>query len=93
MYSINFTFPITNNAVEYETLLAGLWLARKIRVDRLKVFTDYQLVVRQVIGEYEVKDPILKTYNGLVKQLWTEFSQIQLMQIPREDSLEWTRPI
>ena len=31
-----------------------------------------------------MKDPLLKTYSGLVKQLWGEFSQIQLIQIPYE---------
>ena len=50
----------------------------------MKVFVDSQLVVRQVTGEYEVKDPVLKAYNGLVKQLWLKFPQIQLTQIPRE---------
>ena len=33
-----------------------------------------------------MKDPLIKTYNGLVKQLWREFSQIQLTQIPREEN-------
>ena len=47
--SIKFTFLITNNAVKYEALLAGLRLARKIQVDRVKVFADSQLVVQQVI--------------------------------------------
>ena len=32
-----------------------------------------------------MKGTILKMYNGLVKQLWKEFSQIQLIQIPREE--------
>ena len=50
----------------------------------MKVFTDSQLVVRQVTREFEVKDSVLKAYNGLVKQLWSNFSQIQLAQIPRE---------
>ena len=39
-YSIKFTFPITKNAMEYEALLASLRLARKIWVDRLRVFVD-----------------------------------------------------
>ena len=74
--SIKFTFSITNNAAEYEALLAGLRLARRIWADRVKVFVDSQLVACQVIGEYEVKNPILKAYNALVKQLWRKFSQI-----------------
>ena len=55
-------------------------------MDKLKVFADSQLVVRQVIREYEMKDPVLKTYNRLVKQLWMKFSQVQLVQIPREEN-------
>ena len=38
--SIKFTFPITNNAVEYEALLTGLRLAKRIRAHRVKVFVD-----------------------------------------------------
>ena len=68
-YSIKFTFPITNNAAKYEVLLAGLQLAKRIRAERVRDFADSQLVVRQVSGEYEVKDPSLKAYNRLVKQL------------------------
>ena len=68
-YSIKFTFPITNNAAKYEALLAGLKLAKRIRANRIRVFADSQLVVRQVSGKYEVKNPTLKAYNRLVKQL------------------------
>ena len=39
--SIKFTFPIINNAAEYEALLAGLRLVRRIRADRVKVFVDF----------------------------------------------------
>ena len=66
-YSIKFTFPITNNAAEYKALLVGLRLAKRICAERVRVFADSQLVVRQVSGEYEVKDPSLKAYNRLVK--------------------------
>ena len=73
-YSIKFTFSITNNMMKYEDLLTGLRLARRIRVDRLKVVANSQLVIRQVTREYEVTDPVIKTYNGIVKQLWAKFS-------------------
>ena len=67
-YSIKFMFPITNNVMEYEALLVGLRLARRIRVQKIKVFADSQLVVQQVTREYEVKD-LFKRYNELVKKL------------------------
>ena len=44
-YFIKFTIPITNNVAEYEALLAGLQLAKRIRAKRVKVFADSQLVV------------------------------------------------
>ena len=81
---MKFTFSITNNVAEYEALLVGLRLTKKIKAYRVKVFADSQLVVRQVTGEYEVNDPVLKAYNGLVKQLWSKFPLIQLTQIPRK---------
>ena len=61
-------------------------MAKRIRAEKVRVFADSQLVVRQVSGEYEVKDPSLKAYNRLVKQLWQKFSQIQVTQIPREEN-------
>ena len=68
-YSIKFTFPITNNAAEYEALFGWLQLVKRIRAENVRVFSDSQLVVRQVSREYEVKDPSLKAYNSLVKKL------------------------
>ena len=53
-YSIRFKFPVTNNVAAYEALLLGLRLAKKIRVSKVTIFTDSQLIVRQVLGEYEV---------------------------------------
>ena len=71
---------------EYEALLVGLRLAKKIQVGKVQVYADSQLVVRQVTGEYKVKYPLLKMYNKLVKQLRGEFLQIQLIQIPHEEN-------
>ena len=45
-YFVKFMFPITNNATEYEALLVGPRLAKKICVEKLTVFVDSQLVVR-----------------------------------------------
>ena len=39
-YSIKFTFSITNNATEYEALLAKLQLAKRIRTEKVRVFVD-----------------------------------------------------
>lgn len=52
-YALNFKFPTTNNEAEYEALLAGLRIARKIGVQNIKVFVDSLLVANQVKGIFE----------------------------------------
>ncbi|GFZ15781.1 hypothetical protein Acr_25g0001900 [Actinidia rufa] len=51
-YAIRIRFKVTNNEVEDEALLAGLRVATELGVDSLDVFSDSQLVVNQVQGDY-----------------------------------------
>ena len=52
-YILCFEFPTTNNKTEYEALLARLKEAREARAQHLKVFSDSQLVMGHIKGEYE----------------------------------------
>src|SRR5665647_3966992 len=54
----------TNNVAEYQALLAGLELALDRGALRLDVFLDSELVVRQVNGQYKVKDAGLKPLHA-----------------------------
>ena len=45
-YSLRFMFPITNNAAEYEALLAGLRLANRVKAEHITIYADSQLVTR-----------------------------------------------
>jgi len=56
-YALRFSFKTTNNEAEYETLLAGLRLAKELKAKRLAVFSDSQLIVCQIRGEYQTNDP------------------------------------
>ena len=56
-YAVKLKYNTTNNAVEYETLLTRLKLAIKVRAEHLKVYSDSQLVVNQVKGTYQAKEP------------------------------------
>lgn len=51
--AIHIRFKATNNEVEYEAILAGLRLAKSLEVRHLVIFSDSQLVVKQIVGEYE----------------------------------------
>ena len=66
-YAVKLKYNATNNAVEYKTLLTGLKLAIKVRAERLKVYSDSQLVVNQVKGMYQVKEPSIAQYVQKVK--------------------------
>ena len=50
-YALWFAFFPSNNEVEYEAIITGLRLAKKLGVVKLKIFSDSQLVIRQVRRE------------------------------------------
>ena len=50
----------TNNVAEYRALVAGLEKALELQVDELEVVSDSELLVKQMRGEYKVKNPALR---------------------------------
>ena len=68
-------YNATNNAAEYEALLTGLRLAIKVRAEHLKIYSDSQLVVNQVKGTYQVKEPSIVYYVQKAKQLLNKLEQ------------------
>ena len=50
----------TNNVAEYSALIAGLEKARELAVDELEVVSDSELMVKQMTGEYRVKNEALR---------------------------------
>ena len=68
-YAVKLKYTATNNAAEYEALLTGFKLAIEVRAEHLKVYSDSQLVVNQVKGTYQVKEPSIVRYVQKSKQL------------------------
>ena len=54
----------TNNGAEYRALLRGIELAREHGATELEIYGDSELVVKQVRGEYRVKDAGLKPLHA-----------------------------
>ncbi|XP_019087345.1 PREDICTED: uncharacterized protein LOC109125001 [Camelina sativa] len=73
----------SNNETEYEAILAGLRLARGLRVTHLQVFCDSQLVVSQFSGEFYAKSERMGAYRQLVRTLSEEFNSFSLTKVPR----------
>ncbi|XP_052206820.1 uncharacterized protein LOC127811152 [Diospyros lotus] len=82
-YSLRFAFPSSNNVAEYEALITGLKLARKLEVAQLVAHSDSQLIVQQYYGEYETREPVMGQYLQKVRTLVQLFESFQLMQINR----------
>lgn len=82
-YALRFDFRASNNEAEYEALIAGLQLALKLKVQKLKVYSDSQLVVNKILGSYSVNEPVLQRYLDTVLQLSSSFIELLLDRIPR----------
>jgi len=76
----------TNNVAEYQALIAGLELALDRDVERLDVFLDSELVVRQLNGQYRVKDATLKALHTQATYLMHKFHEIAVKHVPREQN-------
>ena len=59
-------------------------MARKIKINELKCFLDSELVVKQLKGEYRVKDSDLKVLFEKVKELEKDFFRVTYHHIRRE---------
>ncbi|MCH96111.1 gag-pol polyprotein, partial [Trifolium medium] len=84
--SLSLSFPASNNQAEYEAFLAGLRLAKDVGAKEIKIFTDSQLVVSQVLGEYQAKNDNLQEYLRLVQGKIAQFDSAEVKHVPRGDN-------
>lgn len=76
----------TNNVAEYQGLLAGLSKALEYSPNHLTVKSDSQLLTRQLLLKYRVKNPKLIPLFDQAKALLKKFSQVEILHIPREQN-------
>ena len=74
----------TNNIAEYTAMLNALKEAKKLDAETVDAFSDSELMVRQINGQYKVKSDNLKDLNMLCLQLLESFKQWNVMHIRRE---------
>ncbi|XP_027183804.1 uncharacterized protein LOC113782091 [Coffea eugenioides] len=85
-YALRFDFRASNNESEYEALVAGMVIARKLGAESIEVYSDSQLIVNQVGGSYEVKEEPLRRYVAKVHELRAQFKLFTLKQVPRSQN-------
>jgi probable phosphoglycerate mutase len=74
----------TNNVAEYQALVAGLQRAFELGVDEVDVVSDSQLLVRQMTGEYKVKNEALRRLSLQAAELARRLKRVTYRSVPRE---------
>lgn len=78
----------TNNKAEYIALIRAMQEALKFKPVKIDFYLDSQLVVRQIMGQYKVKDAGLIPLCRQAQTLYRQFEQATISHIPREENFE-----
>ena len=78
----------TNNFAEYSALIAALKASLKYHAKKVEVYSDSQLIVRQLNGQYSVKSESLLPLYKEAKRLISVLGNVIISYIPREKNKE-----
>lgn len=77
---------VTNNVAEYRALIAGLEAAARLKVAKLRICMDSELVVRQMSGEYRVKNAGLKPLHEAAGVVARRVPSVRFVAVRREEN-------
>jgi len=78
----------TNNIAEYKALILGIKLSTKYNTKRVLFKADSELMVKQIKGEYRVKNAQLKLLFAEAQSLLKKLPNWKIMHVPREENKE-----
>jgi ribonuclease HI len=76
----------TNNIAEYTALLRALEKAKELALTSLTIHSDSELLVKQMNGEYKVKNADLKWLYDEAQRLMKDFARVQVVHVRRENN-------
>jgi ribonuclease HI len=76
----------TNNVAEYRALVEGLGAAAQARVDELEVVSDSELLVKQMRGEYKVKNAALRELSLEAARRGRQIGKVRYRAVRREQN-------
>ena len=82
----------TNNFAEYEAVILGFETLAKLvpsakrNKTEVMVKMDSELVVKQMRGEYKIKNVVLKEQSARLKTVMTNFKTVSFTHVPREEN-------
>jgi ribonuclease HI len=84
----SFLGSATNNVAEYEAMLWGMRAARALGARSLLVRADSELMVKQMLGQYRVKNEGLKPLFLRAQELRRTFERVEFQHVRREANVE-----
>ncbi|XP_028062982.1 uncharacterized protein LOC114266295 [Camellia sinensis] len=84
--SYKLDFHCSNNEDEYEALVLGLIAAEKHSIKKIRIRGDSKLIVKQVSGQFVLKEPALATYRTTVQRFLDKFQKVEIEHVPRSDN-------
>ena len=85
----------TNNQAEYQAMILGLGHIQKIIGDEhiakevnVDMYSDSELIIKQLKGEYRVKNKALKPMFAKLQELISKFNQVSFQHVPRHNNKE-----
>ncbi len=81
----------TNNVAEYRALILGIEQAKLLGATELDLVGDSELIVKQVRGEYKVKDPNMKPLHAAAHEALAGLDDWTIRHVKREHNAEADR--
>jgi len=78
----------TNNIAEYSAAIIGLERAVQLKASTVKLNADSELLVKQLNGQYKVKNEGLKPLHAKARDLIARIGSVEVQYIPRERNKE-----
>jgi ribonuclease HI len=76
----------TNNQAEYIACIEALQFAKKCGYKRINIYSDSELLIKQLQGEYKIKNQTLYGYYREIMEIKEGFTRMNLQYIPREQN-------
>ena len=77
-------YPATNNIVEYEACILRLEIALELGIRGMEIFSNSNIVIRQIQGDWKTRDVKLRSYHSYLELLVERFEDFSYTNLPRE---------
>lgn len=86
LYSFTLMNYCSNNAIEYQDLILRLEMIVDMKQLQLQIFGDSQLVIKQLLGSYEVRKPELRPCHDYAQKFMGWLGEVTLQHVPTKEN-------